>query len=122
MRSALLRVLQDSSPWQRRKAAPMDCGQVLEARGRQSKRFGPRGPQVNGRITPRQVRKFCALKPEALAILKAAMEDLGLSARAHDKALRVARTIADLEGPDEIKPQHIAEPVAYRSLDRSMWA
>jgi magnesium chelatase family protein len=58
--------------------------QVLEARARQSKRFGPRGPQVNGRMTPRQVRKFCALKPESLAILKAAMEDLGLSARAHD--------------------------------------
>ena len=49
-------------------------------------------------MTPRQVRKFCALKPEAMAILKAAMEDLGLSARAHDKVLRVARTIADLEG------------------------
>ena len=72
--------------------------QVLEARARQSKRFGAKGPQVNGRMTPRQVRKFCALKPEAMALLKAAMEDLGLSARAHDKVLRVARTIADLEG------------------------
>jgi magnesium chelatase family protein len=51
--------------------------QVLEARARQSKRFGPRGPQVNGRMTPRPVQTFCALKPEALAILKAALEDLG---------------------------------------------
>jgi magnesium chelatase family protein len=96
--------------------------QVLEARARQSKRFGPRGVQVNGRMTPRQVRKFCALKPESLAILKAAMEDLGLSARAHDKVLRVARTIADLEGQEDIKPGHIAEAVGYRSLDRSVWA
>ena len=95
---------------------------VLEARARQAKRFGSRGPQVNGRMTPRQVRKFCGLKPESLAILKAAMEDLGLSARAHDKVLRVARTIADLEGQEDIKPQHIAEAVGYRSLDRSVWA
>jgi magnesium chelatase family protein len=96
--------------------------QVLEARARQTKRFGPKGTQVNGRMTPRQVRKFCALKPEAMALLKAAMEDLGLSARAHDKVLRVARTIADLEGHDDIKPQNIAEAVGYRSLDRSVWA
>ncbi len=96
--------------------------QVLEARARQAKRFGPRGVQVNGRMTPRQVRKYCALRPEAMAILKAAMEDLGLSARAHDKVLRVARTIADLEGQEDIKPQHIAEAVGYRSLDRSVWA
>ncbi|MGC1718427.1 MAG: hypothetical protein WA746_05525 [Isosphaeraceae bacterium] len=79
------------------------------------------GPTVNGRMTPRQVRTLCKLKPEAMNILKAAMEELGLSARAHDKVLRVARTIADLEGSDEIKPQHIAEAVGYRSLDRSVW-
>ncbi len=79
--------------------------QVLEARVRQAKRFGHKGPLVNGRMTPRQL---CQLKPEAMSILGAAMEELGLSARAHDKVLRVARTIADLEGSDENKPPHIA--------------
>jgi predicted ATPase with chaperone activity len=77
---------------------------------------------LNGRMTARQVRKFCALKPEAMSLLKAAMEDLRLSAGGHDKVLRVARTIADLEGSKDIKPQHIAEAVGYRSLDRSAWA
>jgi magnesium chelatase family protein len=96
--------------------------QVLAARARQAKRFGPKGVQVNGQMTPRQVRKLYALKPEAMAILKAAREDLGLSARAHDKVLRVARTIADLEGHEDIRPQHIAEAVGYRSRDRSVWA
>jgi magnesium chelatase family protein len=95
--------------------------QVLDARSHQAQQFGAKGPQVNGRMTLRQVRKFCALKREAVALLKAAMEDLGLSARAHDKVLRVARTIADLEGHDDIKPQHIAGAVGYRSLDRSVW-
>jgi magnesium chelatase family protein len=96
--------------------------EVLKARARQAERFGPRGPGVNGRMTPRQVRKFCPLKPESLSLLKGVMEELGLSARAHDKVLRVARTIADLEGADQIQPNHVAEAVNYRSLDRSVWA
>jgi predicted ATPase with chaperone activity len=65
--------------------------------------------------------KACQLKPGAMSIRKTAMEELGPSARAHDKVLRVARTIAYVEGCDEIKPQHIAEAVEYRSLDRSVW-
>jgi magnesium chelatase family protein len=55
------------------------------------------------------VRKFCSLKPEALAILKAAMEDPGLPARTHDQVLKVARTIVDLGGHDDIQPQYITE-------------
>jgi magnesium chelatase family protein len=73
-------------------------------------------------MTPRQVRKYCTLKPECLSMLKGAMEELGLSARAHDKVLRVARTMADLEGSDAIQPQNIAEAVGFRSLDRGVWA
>jgi magnesium chelatase family protein len=95
---------------------------VLKARARQVDRFGAKGPGVNGRMTPRQVRKYCALRPEPLGMLKAAMEELGLSARAHDKVLRVARTMADLEDADAIAAHHIAEAVGYRSLDRGVWA
>ncbi len=95
---------------------------VLSARARQADRFGSKGPGVNGRMTPRQVRKFCPLKSEAMGFLKAAMEELGLSARAHDKILRVARTMADLDGSDAIEPVHVAEAVGYRTLDRGVWA
>ncbi len=96
--------------------------QVMRARARQAERFGARGPGVNGRMTPRQIRKICVLKPESLSLLKGAMEELGLSARAHDKVLRVSRTLADLEGVDDIGPHHVAEAVGYRSLDRGIWA
>lgn len=92
--------------------------QVLAARARQADRFGKSGPTVNGRMTPRQVRKFCPLGPDASAFLKAAMEELGLSARAHDKVLKVARTMADLDGSDAIQAHHVAEAVGYRTLDR----
>jgi magnesium chelatase family protein len=102
--------------------SPDQRAQVLEARARQATRFGPRGPLFHGRMTPRQVRKFRTLMPESMSLLKAVIEDLGLSPRTHDKVLRVARTIADLDGHDDIKPQNIAEAVGYRSLGRSVWA
>lgn len=95
---------------------------VLKARAVQADRFGSQGPLVNGRMTPRQIRKYCHLKPEASSLLKGAMEELGLSARAHDKVLRVARTMADLEGNADIQGHHIAEAVGYRALDRGVWA
>jgi magnesium chelatase family protein len=95
--------------------------QVLKARARQTRRFGAKGTVVNGRMTPRQVRKFAILGPDASSLLRAAMEELGLSARAHDKVLRVALTIADLEGSDSIQGHHVAEAVGYRSLDRGVF-
>ncbi len=96
--------------------------QVNQARRMQRERFGPESHRVNSRMTSRQLRRFCALEEEGKNLLKSAMDDLGLSARAHDRILRVARTIADLEGSAPIRPGHVVEAIGYRSLDRKLWA
>jgi magnesium chelatase family protein len=96
--------------------------QVLAARDRQKARFGGDGRALNGRMTGRLIRKHCPLDAEGEGLLKAAMDDLGLSARAHDRILRVARTVADLSGSDRIDPGHVAEAIGYRTLDRKLWA
>jgi magnesium chelatase family protein len=96
--------------------------QVNRARQAQRERFGPESHRLNSRMTSRQLRRYCALDDEGRRLLKTAMEDLGLSARAHDRILRVARTIADLEGGSDIRPPHLSEAINYRSLDRKLWA
>jgi magnesium chelatase family protein len=96
--------------------------QVLAARDRQRVRFGGDGRALNGRMTGRLIRRHCMLDAEGGGLLRSAMEDLGLSARAHDRILRVARTIADLDGRDRIDQGHVAEAVGYRTLDRKLWA
>jgi magnesium chelatase family protein len=73
-------------------------------------------------MSTRQLRRNCVLDNEGKTLLKQAMDDLGLSARAHDRILRVARTIADLDGAPDIRQGHLVEAIGYRSLDRKLWA
>jgi magnesium chelatase family protein len=89
---------------------------VEKARATQLKRFGDQ--TTNAQMSNKQLKQFCTLSDGCLMIMKQAMTELGLSARAFDKVRRVARTIADLEGSPEIQEQHIAEAVQYRLLDR----
>ena len=94
---------------------------VVAARQRQAERFAGTPTHSNAQMPARDVRRYCKPDEAGLGLLKAAIERLGLSARAHDRVLKVARTIADLEGEAGVGAQHVAEAVQYRSLDRSGW-
>ena len=91
---------------------------VEAARNRQRARLRGLPLRVNAEMNTRQIRRFCAVPRDAEALLAAAMTRLGLSARGHDRVLKVARTIADLEGADTITAEHCAEALQYRGLDR----
>ncbi len=93
---------------------------VLKAGGVQARRFGDGVIMTNARMSHKQVEKFCKLDSASELILKQAMIEFGLSARAHDKICKVARTIADLASVEQIQPEHIAEAVSYRRLDRKL--
>ena len=89
---------------------------VTAARARQTARFGEAGPACNAGMGQAELRAFCALDPAGEAIMKGAYDHMGLTARSYDRILRVARTIADLDGAEDIAPEHLAEAIQYREL------
>jgi magnesium chelatase family protein len=95
---------------------------VMQARERQLQRFQGEKMYCNAQMSPRQLRKYCNISADCERLLESAMMRLGLSARAHDRILKVSRTIADLEGAESIQSLHISEAIQYRSLDRNYWA
>ena len=111
----------------RGKGLPMGEGsdvireRVIKARETQISRFNGDGVYSNSAMSPKQIRSHCALDAASEELLEKAMLRQGLSARAHDRILKVARTIADLAGSENIDPTHISEAINYRSLDRNYW-
>jgi magnesium chelatase family protein len=95
--------------------------QVVAARAIQAQRFAGSRTRYNGQMSSRQIRNYCKLDDVCQATLQTSVNDLGLSARAHDKVIRVARTIADLDNSPDIKQLHLQEAINYRMLDRQMW-
>lgn len=94
---------------------------VNKAREIQINRYKNDGIFSNSELTPELIKKYCKLDEESKLLLKNAFESLGFSARAHDRVLKLARTIADLDGKDSINSTHIAEAILYRNLDRKYW-
>jgi magnesium chelatase family protein len=97
---------------------------VMRAREVQLNRFAAAGERIysNAQMGTRQIRACCELSTDCERLLERAMTQQGLSARAHDRILKVSRTIADLEGVEQIESKHIAEAIQYRTLDRAFWA
>jgi magnesium chelatase family protein len=95
---------------------------VVAARQRQQERYrGRKNVTSNARMGPKELKQFCALDETAKGLLNNAMTDLNFSARAYDRILKVARTIADLAGLENISADHLSEAIQYRSLDRQLW-
>ena len=96
---------------------------VVKAREIQAERYKAHaGMYANAQISAGMLKEICTIDKVGENLLKAAMNKLQLSARAYDRILKVSRTIADLDGSDNIRPEHLAEAIQYRSLDREGWA
>jgi magnesium chelatase family protein len=96
--------------------------QVMSARAVQEARFLNSKTRRNAQMSTREIRQHCQLTDAGTNLLRNSIQEMGLSARAHDKVLRVARTIADLDDRAEILPEHVSEAVNYRMLDRQFWS
>lgn len=94
---------------------------VIRARQLQQRRFEGTGVRCNAQMTARMLRQFCPLSEEVKAMLRQVSQQMGISARAFDRIVKLARTIADLAGEEQIGVAHVAEAVQYRSLDRRIW-
>ncbi len=94
---------------------------VIQARTIQLQRFAGEAVYCNAQMTPRLIRQHCQLAASTQQLLERAMQKYGLSARAYDRILKVARTIADLGGEANVNEQHLSEAVNYRTLDRNYW-
>ena len=95
---------------------------VAEARNIQNSRFHKSSTHTHSAMSPRQVKQFCQLDSESSGYLEHAMEEMNFSARAHNRILKVARTVADLSGSESIRPADILEAIQYRSLDRKLFS
>jgi magnesium chelatase family protein len=96
---------------------------VVAARHRQAARFAhEKRVYANAQMPPKLIRKHCAINADGEKLLETAVTRLGLSARAHDRILKVARTIADLDASDSVESRHLSEAIQYRTLDRTYWA
>lgn len=95
---------------------------VNKTRSIQQERYKGTGISCNARLTPSMLRRYCVMTDSANRLLQSAFEGMGLSARAYDRIVKVARTIADLDGSEKINEYHIAEAVQYRNLDRKYWS
>ena len=94
---------------------------VVQARNMQAARFTGTKMHCNAHMQSKQIRAYCQVTDDVRELLRAAIQQLGLSARAYDRILKLARTVADLEGEANIQLAHVAEAIQYRAMDRKLW-
>ena len=95
---------------------------VNRARDIQTERYRGTDVSCNARLTPSMLKKYCVMEDKASGYLKMAFEKLGMSARAYDRILKIARTVADLDGSEIIKREHIFSSISFRTLDKKYWS